>query len=147
MSEKNTSAPEQTAVEPTANNTESSAKDMAQNVVEQTPEDFLQVSKTDHSELISKSEKGTAAAGYLPFICVLPLVLHKESAFCKHHAKQSIAVAGLFSVLFLIMPLMGLSWLFFFSYLLVAGYGAFTAFTGKEAKMPFFSEIAKKINL
>ena len=75
MTQENTSAIENQ--NPSAQVAEGTEKVVAKaaETQEQPPEDFLQTDETVKKESISESEKGLAAAGYLPFTCLIPLVL------------------------------------------------------------------------
>ncbi|PID70002.1 hypothetical protein CSB37_04050 [bacterium DOLZORAL124_38_8] len=140
----NPSAPEAVGAPEAAETKASSQPTGAEN---QPAEDFLQTTETLKKDMVSGEEKGLAALGYLPFTVLVPLVLKKDSAFCKEHAKQGIVIAALFGGMFLILPFLGMFKLWVLLYLGVAGFGAFTAFTGAPAKMPMVSEVANKIKL
>lgn len=52
--------------------------------------------KEEEIEMVSSSEKFLAAIGYLGFLCILPLLLAKDSEYAKFHGKQGLALAILF---------------------------------------------------
>ena len=99
------------------------------------------------SELVPKGEKLLATLGYIGFLCVLPIVLKPKSRLCQLHGKQSMVI----SIVFILFS--WLSWLSgTFGFLLgiahvgIAVWGMMSAWKGEEKSMPFFGEIASKLN-
>lgn len=99
------------------------------------------------SELVPKGEKLLATLGYFGPLCILPMVLKPKSKLCQLHGKQALVIF----IVFLIFSWLG--WLSTgFSVLLgiahvgIAVWGMASAWKGKEKAMPFFGEIAAKLN-
>ena len=99
------------------------------------------------SELVPKGEKLLATLGYFGPLCILPLALKPKSKLCQMHGKQALVIF----IVFLIF-----SWLGWLSGALAALlniiqvgisiWGMANAWRGKEKYMPFFGEIASKLN-
>lgn len=47
-------------------------------------------------QIISSNEKFLATIGYLGFLCILPLILKKDSEYCKFHGKQALVITIIF---------------------------------------------------
>jgi len=87
--------------------------------------------------------KLVAAIGYIWILCLVPLLLKKNSKFCQFHAKQGL-------VLFIIellgmIPFVG--WVLFIAAVIYSVYGIVQALDGKYWEAPIIGEYAKKINL
>jgi uncharacterized membrane protein len=100
------------------------------------------------AELLPKGEKLLAAIGYISFLCILPLALRPKSKLCQLHGKQSLVITATFLIF---------SWLTWLSpggfgallgilQTLISVWGMMHAWRGKEKVLPFFGQIAKKLN-
>ncbi|MCU0665894.1 MAG: hypothetical protein MUF05_02210 [Candidatus Omnitrophica bacterium] len=92
-----------------------------------------------------------AMAGYLPFLCILPLILKKENKFAVFHGKQGLVLLILLvsGLIINIIPLLGwiVSRIVVFLYLLFVFWGCTQALLGKYTRIPVVAEIADKIIL
>lgn len=92
-----------------------------------------------------------SAIGYLGILCLIPLLLKKDSAFAQFHGKQGLVLLLAWIVLWLgnIVPVLGqLVWLVGSVVLLVAIIvGAVNAFQGKEWEVPVLGKYAKMLKL
>lgn len=103
--------------------------------------------KQNLKDSVPKGEKLLAAIGYLSFLCVLPIVLKPQSAFCQFHGKQALVLAILF---FLTDMFLGsLSGVFAgmlnLLYLVIAIVCVVSVFGGKQFKIPVISDMAEKL--
>ncbi|NQV90618.1 hypothetical protein HQ487_04435 [Candidatus Uhrbacteria bacterium] len=92
-----------------------------------------------------------AAIGYLGILCLVPLLLKKESAFAQHHGKQGLVVLLVWLALWLgnIVPILGqIVWtLGTFALLVLIILGMINALQGKMWDMPFLGKYAKELKL
>ena len=58
-----------------------------------------------------EQNRAIAAVGYVSILCLLPLLLKRESAFAQHHAKQGLVLFGCAVALFVIAIIPVLGWL------------------------------------
>ena len=99
------------------------------------------------SELIPKGEKLLATLGYLSFLCILPIVLKPKSKLCQLHGKQSMVITIVFMIFSWLTWLSGgFAILLGLAHVGIAIWGMSIAWKGKEKSMPFFGEIAAKLN-
>jgi len=100
---------------------------------------------------LSQEEKFLSAIGYLGVLCLLPLVLKKDSAFAQHHGKQGLVLLLAWLVLWVgnIIPILGqLVWFVGSIVLLVfILQGMLNAYNGKWWDVPVLGVYAKKIKL
>jgi len=104
------------------------------------------------STSVSQDEKVIAALGYVWILCLLPILLKKESKFCQHHGKQSLVlfVASFIVMVLGMIPLFGwliilpLGWL---AIVVLSLLGIYNAFIGNWWQMPYLYKYAEKINL
>ncbi len=92
-----------------------------------------------------ETEKLLSAIGYLGLLCVLPLVLRRESKFCQHHGKQALVLAifdlGLRLTVFL-------GWLYGLVTLLYYGlivYCMIRVFRGSYFRLPVVADMADSL--
>lgn len=92
-----------------------------------------------------------AAIGYLGILCLLPLLLKKDSEFAQYHGKQGLVllIAWVIVSFINIIPILGwLAWFvlsIIFFVLMVTG--VIKALQGEYWQMPVLGAYAKKINL
>ncbi len=97
---------------------------------------------------IPKGDLILSALGYIGFLCVLPLIIRRESEYCQHHAHQGLILA--IAVYFLdslhILPAS-----FVFAYLIVKYviilFSIYNALKGKKHKLPFIYGLSKKFQV
>lgn len=102
--------------------------------------------KKPDSEDIEKN-KVVAAVSYIWILCLLPLFLKRDSAFCQFHAKQGLVLFIIEIVGWLIFWIPFIGWLLFIIILIFAVMGLVNALQGNYWKMPFIGDLAEKINL
>lgn len=92
-----------------------------------------------------------AAIGYLGILCLVPLLLKKNSAFAQHHGKQGLVVLLAWVVLWIgnIIPVLGqIVWfLGSIALLVLVILGMVNALQGKMWEMPLLGSFAKQLNL
>ena len=93
------------------------------------------------------TEKMLSALGYVGFLCILPLVLRKDSAFCQYHGKQGLILA-IFDLIIRLFTVTG----WFYTFLLVIYYAIIVyslirSYKGEYFTLPMISDIAKEIKL
>ena len=92
-----------------------------------------------------------AAIGYLGVLCVLPLILKKDSKFAVHHGKQGLVLLIAWMILWIgnIIPLLGqIIWMIgTLALLILLILGMVNALNGKMWEMPFLGKYAKMIKL
>jgi uncharacterized membrane protein len=98
--------------------------------------------KTAEKE-INGEEKIWALLGYLWFLCVLPLLLKRDSKFVQHHAKQGLIIALIFC--FVWIPFFG--WILGIILFAVWVIAVIKALTGQYWNIPLIGEIVKRIKL
>lgn len=92
-----------------------------------------------------QTEKLLSALGYLGLLCILPLVLKRDSKFCQLHGKQALVLAifdlGLRVTIFL-------GWLYgviTIVYFVIIVLCMIRAFRGDYFELPVVSELAKSL--
>lgn len=97
---------------------------------------------------IPKGDLILAALGYIGFLCVLPLIVRKESEYCQHHARQGLILAV--GVYFLdslhILPTSFVSVYLIVKYAIIL-FSIYNALKGKEHKLPFIYNMSKKFQV
>lgn len=98
--------------------------------------------------------KIVAAVGYLPFLCIWPLLSRETDEYLAFHGRQgllltiiSIAIGVLSQILVMAVPLFGIFvvWaldLVIFAYVLV---GAWKAYHGEKWVLPYIGQFADKL--
>jgi|SRR3989338_3727942 len=98
-----------------------------------------------------EANKMIAAVGYLGILCLIPLLLKKNSPFAQHHGKQGLVIVIAWLILFVanVIPFLGqLAWMVGSVLLLVlVVLGIVNSLNGKFWEMPFLGEYAKQIKL
>lgn len=92
-----------------------------------------------------------AAIGYLGILCLVPLLLKKDSAFAQHHGKQGLVILIVWFALWvgMIIPILGqIVWtLGSIALLILIILGMVNALQGKMWDAPFLAKYAKQIKL
>ncbi|PJE76868.1 hypothetical protein COV05_01575 [Candidatus Uhrbacteria bacterium CG10_big_fil_rev_8_21_14_0_10_48_16] len=92
-----------------------------------------------------------AAIGYLGILCLVPLLLKKDSAFAQHHGKQGLVILLAWLVLWVgnIIPILGqIVWtLGTLALLILIILGMINALQGKMWEMPFLGKYAKDLKI
>lgn len=106
-----------------------------------------QTASPKETTVVTKGEKLLSGAGYIPFLCVLPLALKQNSPYCQFHGKQSLVLVVFFFIF---------SWLTWMSGFLAMILGilqfviviiaAMHALKGSKWKIPFVAQVAEKLN-
>ncbi len=97
---------------------------------------------------IPKGDMILSALGYIGFLCILPLVIRRESAFCQHHAHQALilAIAFYFLDTLNILPTVLVTVYMVFKYGVIA-FSAYNALKGKQHKLPLIHNWAQKFQV
>jgi len=92
-----------------------------------------------------------AAIGYLGILCLLPILLKKDSKYAQFHGKQALVLfIAEVAVMFVnIIPFLGQLVWFFASifFLIISIVGIIKSLQGEYWEMPILGEYAKKIKL
>lgn len=104
---------------------------------------------------VTKDEKIISALGYLGFLCVLPLLLKKDSKYCQFHGKQALVLAVIFFfykylAILRDFPFVGgmiqfMLGIVLFLELLIIIFAMLQAFRGKYWKIPVIAGFAEKL--
>ncbi|MCR4314035.1 MAG: hypothetical protein NUV84_02195 [Candidatus Uhrbacteria bacterium] len=102
-------------------------------------------------QLDLQDDRFISAIGYLGILCLLPLLLKKDSAFAQHHGKQGLVILIVWLALWvgMIIPFLGqIVWTLGSIVLLVLIIlGMVNALQGKMWDMPILGKYAKQIKL
>jgi len=97
----------------------------------------------------AQEERLFAAVGYLGILCLVPLLLKKNSAFCQFHGKQGLVLLIAWVALSFanIVPILGqLAWMIgSLIILILVIMGIVNALNGKMWEMPVLGKYAKMI--
>ena len=106
--------------------------------------------KKQPTEII-QDDKIFALIAYLSILCIIPLVLKKDSKFVLFHAKQGLVLFIAEVIIFLLSVIPGLGPFVWNLGILVAGFssifGIVQALMGKRARIYIISKIADNIIL
>lgn len=97
---------------------------------------------------VKKSEAFLVAIGYISFLCILPLVLLKDSKFAQYHGKQALVLA-IFIYFFdfiQIFPPLAAS-IYTALKTIVVIYAIYMSFNGKYFKLPFIYDLSEKFSI
>jgi uncharacterized membrane protein len=98
-----------------------------------------------------EDNKILAAIGYLGILCLVPLLLKKDSVYAQFHGKQGLVllIAWVVVNVVAIVPFVGWIAAFFGNILCLAFMvvGIVNSMQGKMKELPIVGEYAKKINL
>lgn len=118
----------------------SSSKDILNNMVQ----DTNKTPSPQGSDKDVEENKVLAAISYLWIISLIILLVKKESAFAKFHAKQGL-ILWIFSIVFWIIPVIG--WILNLVILVFIIIGFIQAISGKWWKVPLVGQLAEKIKI
>ena len=92
-----------------------------------------------------------AAIGYLGILCLIPLLLKKDSAFAQYHGKQGLVlfIAWVAVNLLWMVPILG--WMLVpvghFAAFILMIVGIVNAVNGEMKELPWIGQFGKQINL
>lgn len=99
----------------------------------------------------STEERIISALGYIGILCIVPLLIKKDSAFCQHHGKQGLVlfIAWTLNTLILIVPILGWLASFIGSIILfvLSVLGVVKAYLGESWTMPILGKYAKNLKV
>ncbi len=101
---------------------------------------------------ITQDEKALALLAYLWILVMIPLLLKKDSDFCKFHVKQGLVLflASLGVMILGMVPMLGWLIILPFGWLaitILSILGIINVLQGKKWKMPYIGQYAEKIDL
>jgi len=102
-----------------------------------------------------EDNKAIAAIGYLSILCLIPLLMAKDSPFAQFHAKQGLVLFIAEVVVFFLNGFLALipfiGWFAMvvlnIALLLLALAGLIKAYNGEKWEMPILGAYAKKLNI
>lgn len=98
-----------------------------------------------------ETNKLIAALSYLWILCLVPLLLKKDSKFAQHHAKQGLVlfIAEILVSFINIIPFLGQLVWFFASiiFLVISIIGIIKTLNGEWWQAPYVYDWSKKVNL
>ncbi len=95
----------------------------------------------------TSSERFISAVGYISFLCLLPLILRRDSEYCQFHGKQALFFCIMFFALrfFFLIPYVGT--ILTILEIVVIIIMAIATWKGNTIRAPFFAEWADKLAL
>ncbi len=101
---------------------------------------------------ITQEEKAMAVLAYLWILVLIPLLIKKDSDFCRFHVKQGLVLflASLGVMVLGMIPLLGWLIILPFGWLIItilSILGIINALQGKKWEMPYVGKYAEKIDL
>ncbi|HCC22770.1 TPA: hypothetical protein DF272_01170 [Candidatus Falkowbacteria bacterium] len=98
-----------------------------------------------------EKNKVLAAVGYLGILCLIPLLLARDSQYAKFHGKQGLIlfIAEVIISLVNVIPILGqVIWLIAFVYFIIMTItGIIKALNGEKWVMPILGHYTDKINI
>ncbi|MFA6392025.1 MAG: DUF4870 domain-containing protein [Patescibacteria group bacterium] len=94
-----------------------------------------------------EENKLIAAIGYIWILCLIPLLLKKDSKFAQFHGKQGLVLFIIDIVGWLVFWIPVIGWLFGVLILALSIIGFIKAISGEYWEMPVIGKFAKKFNL
>lgn len=94
-----------------------------------------------------EENKTIAAIGYIWILCLVPLLLKKNSKFAHFHGKQGLILFIVEICGFVVYWIQFIGWLFGLALLIVSIIGILKALSGEYWEMPVIGSLAKKINI
>lgn len=91
--------------------------------------------------------KAVAMIGYLGILCLLPLLLKKDSAFAQFHGKQGLILCLAWIVVMLVGWFPFIGWALWLVAVVFTVLGLMNAYNGKMEPLPFIGQYADKIKL
>lgn len=114
---------------------------------------ILHMTQQDHvpPQVHLPDDRFLAAIGYLGILCLIPLLLKKDSAFSQHHGKQGLVLLFAWIILWVgnVIPVLGqIVWMLGSIVLIILMIlGMVNALQGRLWKMPVLGVFAKQIRL
>jgi len=147
--------PETAAVEPEpapAEAAPTAEPAVAQPGVVASPSDLPVTGKRPDGLALDKGERLIAAMGYIGILALIPLLLRRDSEFCRHHGPQALVVFVILMIAEIIGRLFGfvLPWFHAFTIIvmLVAWIVGFAlAFQGQWFRIPTIFDWSRQLNL
>ncbi|MBI2453461.1 hypothetical protein HYV56_02030 [Candidatus Peregrinibacteria bacterium] len=103
---------------------------------------------TTENQKTTKTEKIWAILSYASVIVIVPLILKRKNAFIQFHATQGLGMFVLsFITAFLALFIETISFLIFFSLLILSALNMIKAYQGLQWKIPIVYDIGHKITL
>jgi uncharacterized membrane protein len=99
------------------------------------------------SEVVREQDKPQLVLSYLSFLCIIPLVSVKDSAFVQWHAKQGLVLSllGMASAaLWSLWPLALLNCLLWPAMFVAAVMSVWKAFQGERWRIPVVADLSEK---
>ena len=93
------------------------------------------------------TEKLLSALGYIGFLCVLPLVLRRDSKFCNYHGKQGLILAIVDMAIRLFSMFTGFYTVLLILFYILMIYCIVRAFRGDSFTLPVVSELAGDLKI
>ncbi|MFA6272178.1 MAG: DUF4870 domain-containing protein [Patescibacteria group bacterium] len=94
-----------------------------------------------------EENKLIAALGYVWILCLIPLLMKKESKFAQFHGKQGLVLFIVEIVGWLVYWIPFVGWLFAVLVLVMAIIGFVKALSGEYWELPIVGSFAKKLNI
>ncbi len=94
-----------------------------------------------------EENKAIAALGYVWVLCLLPLLLKRNSKFAQFHGKQGLVLFIIEVIGSFIFAIPILGWALFVIVVVLAVLGAKNAWEGRYWQMPIFGHFVSKLNL
>lgn len=94
-----------------------------------------------------EENKLMAALAYLWILCLVPLLLKKDSAFAQAHAKQGLVLFIIEVVGTLVFWIPFIGWILWIIVVIAALAGLVKALQGEYLELPIVGDLVKKINL
>lgn len=107
--------------------------------------------KTTATKKDIEENKLVAAVGYLGILCLVPLLLKKDSGYAQHHGKQGLVITVAWVLLWIgnIIPVLGqIVWFIgSIALLILVVMGIMNAMQGNMWEMPYLGKYASQIKL
>ena len=126
------------------NNQENLNLDEDKNISEK-PVNTSEITNENKQEAIDDTTKFLSAIGYLGFLCLLPLLLKRDSKFAQFHGKQSLILAIIWYVFSFFNFIFALHVFINIAYLIIIIIYGYTASIGKYSSIPFIYDLSKKL--
>lgn len=97
---------------------------------------------------VKKGEAFLVAIGYISFLCVLPLVLLRDSKFAQYHGKQALVLAIViyfFDIVQIFPPLFASIYTVLKTVVVI--YAIYMSFNAKYFKIPFIHSMSEKFDI
>lgn len=97
---------------------------------------------------VKKGEAFLVAIGYISFLCVLPLVLLRDSKFAQYHGKQALVLAifiYFFDIVQIFPPIFASVYTALKTILVI--YAIYMSFNARYFKIPFIHTLSEKFDI